>query len=485
MIIKIKNGSLEGKEIDQIVVFKGIPYAKPPVGDLRWKAPLPPDDWEGVRKATEFGNASVQPVFEQNYADSFLNNKQPMGEDCLYLNVWTPKFAIETGKSLPVLFVIHGGGFKFFSSAIDVLNGEELAKREIVVVSINYRLGVMGFFAHPALSRENPNRISGNYAILDQIAALKWVRDNIAAFGGNPKQITLCGESAGAFCGSILYTSPLAKGLFHRIAAQSGAFMDNKTLMYKLQTLGEAEAYFSKLFEDKNLEELRSMSSDELVEQTKEVSFSPVRDGYVFQLDNKQAIKDGHFSDVPLLIGSNCDEGTLFSDRSGDSEKFTVMTESMFGKEKVAEFLKIYPNKDKDETIRSQIQMVSDSVFGHNMYSWAKLQTQNGTCDVYLYYYCHVPPGSKFGAYHSSELNYFYHNLIRSKRNWTQKDYELENICSKYIVNFVKTGNPNAEGLPKWNPFFADDEKIMILDDEPHMGQNPTLSAMSFWGANG
>jgi para-nitrobenzyl esterase len=342
----------------------------------------------------------------------------------------------------------------------------------------------MGLFAHPTLSQENQNHVSGNYAILDQIAALKWVQDNIASFGGNPKQITLCGESAGAFCESVLYTSPLAKGLFHRITAQSGAFMDNKTLMYKLQTLGEAEAYFSKLFEGKSLEELRSMSADELVEQTKAVSFSPIRDGYVFQLDNKQAIKNGHFSDVPLLIGSNCDEGTLFADQSGDSEKFAAMVENLFGKEKAAEFLKIYPNNNKEETIRSQIQMVSDSVFGHNMYSWAKLQAQNGKSKVYLYYYCHVPPDSKFGAYHSSELNYFYHNLIRSKRNWTQKDYELEEIYSKYILNFVKTGNPNAEGLPKWHQFSAEDEKIMIMDDEPHMGQNPTLLAMYFWDAN-
>jgi para-nitrobenzyl esterase len=484
MFVITKYGSLEGEEIDQIAVFKGIPYAKPPVGDLRWKAPQPPDAWKDVRKAVEFGNASAQPVFEQNYADGFLSNKQPMSEDCLYLNIWTPKLAVDAGKSLPVLFVVHGGGFKFFSSAMDVLNGEELAKRDIVVVSINYRLGVMGFFAHPDLSKENPYHVSGNYALLDQIAALKWVRDNIASFGGDPRQITFCGESAGAFCGSVLYSSPLAKGLFHRITAQSGAFMDNKTLMYKLQTLEETEAYFSKLFADRSLKELRSMSWENLVEQTKPVSFSPICDGHIFQKDNKQALKNGLFNDVPLLIGSNCDEGTLFSDQSGDPEKFAAMAVGLFGKEKAAEFLKIYPNNSKEETIRSQIQLVSDSVFGHNMYSWAKLQVKNGTSNVYLYYYCRVPPNSKFGAYHSSELSYFYHNLIRSKRNWTQKDYELENIYSKYILNFVKTGNPNDEGLPKWDLFSADDEKIMILDDDPHMGQNPALSAMLFWDAN-
>ena len=484
MMVKTKHGMLRGYEDEQIAVFKGIPYAKPPVGDLRWKAPQPAEDWVGVKPATEFGPASAQPTFSQNYAGQILTNDGPKGEDCLYLNIWTPKKAVKPGHSLPVLFIIHGGGFKFFSGATSAFDGLELAKKDIVVVTINYRLGVMGFFAHPELSSENPNHVSGNYGILDQIAALQWVHDNIASFGGDPDQITICGESAGAFSISVLYSSPLAKGLFCRATAQSGGFMDRETVMYKQMMLHEAEDFFSGICNGKNLAELRRMSADELIEMTASVSFTPVRDNYVFQYDNKQAIKEKCLSDIPLLIGSNCDEGTLFADQSGNSDTFAALAMQLVGADKMPDFLKLYPNGNKEETVRSQIQLNSDNAWGHNMYTWAKLHSNYSNNDAYLYYYCHVPPGSDFGAHHSSEIVYFHHNLRHTEKAWTKADFSLEEALSSYLVNFIKTGNPNGEGLTNWIPFGEDEDKIMVIEDEPCMAPNPTLQAMRFWDAN-
>ncbi len=224
MLIKVKNGLLRGEEREGIAAFKGIPYAKPPIGELRFKAPQPAKSWYGVRDATEFGAASVQP---QMPAGGFKAIEEPISEDCLYLNVWCPQYAIREGQSLPVMVVIHGGGFQAFSGAYDILQGWELAKKDIVVVTINYRLGAMGFLAHPELSAEDPHHVSGNYAILDQIAALRWVRDNIAAFGGDPEKVTVSGESAGAFSVSVLCMSPLARGLFCRATARAEDFLIN------------------------------------------------------------------------------------------------------------------------------------------------------------------------------------------------------------------------------------------------------------------
>ena len=484
MLIKTKNGILRGEETDGTAIFLGIPYAKAPIGELRWKAPLPAEDWEGIREATEFGHASAQPIFEQSYADKHLSNAEPMSEDCLYLNVWAPKKAAEENKGLPVLFVIHGGGFKYFSGSTSALNGFELAKQDVVVVTINYRLGIMGFFAHPELSRESENGVSGNYAILDQIAALKWVNENISAFGGDPDQVTICGESAGAFSVSVLCASPLAKGLFEKATAQSGSYMDKKTVMYTLMDLQEAESHFSALVGGKSLSELRNMSTQEMIdllENAEMKSVSPICDDYVFPSDIKQAIKDGRINDVPLLIGSNRDEGTLFAPQSGNPDELAAIAAHMLGAEKVQEFLKIYPNDDKETTIRSMIQFFGDSSFTHNMYSWAKELANHGKNNVYLYYYCLVPPSTSFGAHHSSELVYFFHNLCRSNNAWTQRDFEMENMYSSYIMNFIKTGNPNGEGLPLWTPFAENKEEILIMDDKTQMETNPRLEAMRFW----
>lgn len=483
MLIKVKNGLLRGEEREGIAAFKGIPYAKPPIGELRFKAPQPAKSWYGVRDATEFGAASVQP---QMPAGGFKAIEEPISEDCLYLNVWCPQYAIREGQSLPVMVVIHGGGFQAFSGAYDILQGWELAKKDIVVVTINYRLGAMGFLAHPELSAEDPHHVSGNYAILDQIAALRWVRDNIAAFGGDPEKVTVSGESAGAFSVSVLCMSPLARGLFCRATAQSGGFFDKRTVMYQTVTLKEAEKFGKELFPGKSLAELRQMPAQELLALTASSAMQrmiPVRDGYIFPEDPYEVYKEKNFSDVPLLIGSNCDDGVQFTSCSGEADELTAAAAGLTGPDRIQEFCRIYPVGNSEETVRSQIQFISDSGFGHNMYVWAHLQEKYGESQVYLYYYCHVPPETDLGAYHSSELPYLFRNLKYRQKAWTEKDYELQDIYSEYLLNFVKYGDPNGKHVPEWKPFSTDTEQIMVLDDAPHMAENPTLAAMRFWDA--
>lgn len=318
MKVHTRNGWIQGTTSDEIAVFKGIPYAQPPIGELRWKAPQPVQDWDGIRDGSVFGNASIQPVLQIPGVKAV---EEPVSEDCLYLNVWAPADAIIEGRKLPVLMIIHGGGFQAFSGAYDILQGEELARQGIVVVTINYRLGVMGFLTHPLLSQEDPHGVSGNYGILDQIEALKWVRKNIAAFGGDPDKITVSGESAGAFSVSILCMSPLAKGLFRAATAQSGGFFDKKGAIYELYSLRQAEAVFAERIAGKSAEELRAMSAEELMERTAPIAMAylkPVVDGYVFPAEAKELFCAGKFCDVPLLLGSNCDDGAQFCSRSGE-----------------------------------------------------------------------------------------------------------------------------------------------------------------------
>ena len=481
MKVHTTNGWIQGTTSDGIAVFKGIPYAQPPIGELRWKAPQPVQDWDGIRDGSVFGNASIQPVLQIPGVKAV---EEPVSEDCLYLNVWAPADAIIEGRKLPVLVIIHGGGFQAFSGAYDILQGEELARQGIVVVTINYRLGVMGFLAHPLLSQEDSHGVSGNYGILDQIEAMKWVRKNIAAFGGDPDKVTVSGESAGAFSVSILCMSPLAKGLFRAATAQSGGFFDKKGAIYELYSLRQAEAVFAERIAGKSAEELRAMSAEELMERTAPIAMAylkPVVDGYVFPAEAKELFRAGKFCDVPLLLGSNCDDGAQFCSRSGEKAELLHVGKQLAGEDNLKRLQAIYPCDTKEQTVRSQIQLTSDMSFGHNMYVWAKLQEKYGSADVFLYDYCYVPPLSLLGAYHSSELPYFFHNLRCREKPYTEADYAFEALCTSYLVQFVKNGDPNGSGLPVWRPFAEDDTQIMRLDSHAGMIANPTKRAMDFW----
>lgn len=481
MQITVKNGALRGMERGSVAAFLGIPFAKPPVGALRWRPPQPVEDWNGIRDAVQYGNGCVQRVPSPTGLELV---KEPVSEDCLYLNVWTPKRALADKKKLPVLVIIHGGGFQAVSGAYDILQGWELAEQGIVVVTCNYRLGAFGFFAHPELTGESPMHASGNYGILDQIAALRWVQENIAAFGGDPRKVTVSGESAGAFSVSILCMSPLAKGLFCAATAQSGAFMDRRTAAYELYSMRQAEEYGAGLFPGMRLDELRRIPAQTLLERTNPTGMQwmkPVRDGYVFPMDARCAYERGAFCDVPLLIGSNRDDGAQFTSRSGEAQDLLRLARTVVPESRMREFRDVYPMATEAQTVRAQINFTGTAMFGHGMWTWAGLQSQYGKSPVFLYYDCLVPPGSALGSYHSSELVYLFRKLGYRDWGFTERDVQAERVLSGYLLNFVKKQDPNGDKLPRWDTFRDAPEKIMVWDAECRMEQNPTLAEMRFW----
>ncbi|MDR1780036.1 MAG: carboxylesterase family protein [Tannerella sp.] len=417
--VATKNGLLSGRlsSDGKVKIFMGIPYAAAPVGDLRWRAPQPAPAWEGVRQCTDNPPSAIQtpPRPMMMWSQEFMAPEEPISEDCLYLNVWTA--ATKADEQLPVIVWIHGGGFSGGSGTVPLYDGEELAKKGVVYVTINYRLGLLGFLATPELSAENPNHVSGNYGILDQIAALKWVKDNIAAFGGNPDCITIAGQSAGSMSVNCLLVSPLAKGLFHRAIAQSGSLISgNRPISGTLQN---AEQTGTKILADANIPDLaalRALPSDSILKIKAPGMMSPVVDNVVVSAA-ETTYNAGNQNDVPLILGWN----------SGDTLLFGPSIENTYK-------------------------------------HWGELQLTKGKSPVYMYYFDHTPPGEpNFGAFHSAEFGYTLHTLHLWDRPFTQTDYDLEEQMSSYWVNFARTGNPNGDNLPKWKAFKTDNSEIIIF----------------------
>lgn len=478
MQIKLKNGMVKGvvdKE-SNIVFFGGIPYAAPPVGELRWKAPQPAAPWEDVLDCSSFRNACPQYTpelapgermmfYTQEY---FLKTDFPMSEDCLYLNIWAPADAADRNPKLPVLFIIHGGGFMAGSGAVPILNGKNMAKEGIIVVTINYRLGVFGFLSHPLLSAESDRGISGNYGLMDQIYALKWVQENIEAFGGNPAKVTLAGESAGAYSVSILYQSSLAKGLFSQVVAESGAwFGDNGLILPK--DVKKAEAAGEKMlsgFSVSTVEEMRQIPSEQLINTKSEerFPFCPIIDEYIWKKDYVSVLSRHEYNDTALLIGSNADEGSSITDPMITKEDFCRLLDELYGQD--AEKVKKLYIEEASQFPQTAFEEERDRAFEWPMYLWAKLQNKYGQKPVYLYYYTREAPGTKFGAFHSSELVYFYANQEISPLHWETTDRQLGKKMNQYLMNFVKTGSPNEDGLPLWQEYNVDSDKVMCLGDE-------------------
>jgi para-nitrobenzyl esterase len=473
--VSVTGGKISGffSEKDSIKIFKGIPFAAPPLGELRWKAPQPVIPWEGVLETTENPASLMQgaPVPFFAWSEEFLIPKEPISEDGLYLNVWTP--AKEKDEKIPVLVWVHGGGFVSGSGTVPLYDGEALAKKGIIVVTINYRLGIFGFLAHPELSDENTEGVSGNYGILDQIAALKWVNENIAAFGGDPENVTIAGQSAGAFSINALVVSPLAKGYFNKAIAESGAMVNRGSGL--VGGLKSSEKHNQKVLSDlgyTSIEGLRNLTADSLLKI--QARFSPVVDGVVLP-SVKEAIESGNYSDVPLLTGWNADD-LVRTDPSKNPEEFEKNAIKEYGG-RAGEFLELFPADDEVQLKESQ-NLLSELMFGMQNYSWAKLQTQKGSSSAYLYYFTRVPPGEpNYGAFHSAEFAYALHTLRNWNRPFEQADYDLEEKMSTYWVNFVKTGNPNGEGMPEWPIFNPEDPMVIELGEEvlaiplPHSSQ--------------
>ncbi|MVM28917.1 carboxylesterase family protein [Spirosoma sp. HMF4905] len=484
-IIKTENGQVEGafNKAGDVRVFKGVPFAAPPVGNLRWKAPQPVANWAGVRKCQAFGPSPMQakPAPFMYWSSEFLIPESPISEDCLYLNVWTG--AKSATEKRPVIVFIPGGGFRSGGGACPIYDGEAMAKKGVVFVNINYRLGVFGFLAHPELSQESGHTASGNYALMDMIAALKWVQKNIAALGGDPQNVTVAGQSAGAFAVNFLTASPLAKGLFQRAIAESGGSFVASPIRPKLTLQGAEEqgVTFAKSLNVGSLVELRAKSADDILKANGGLS-APIVDGYVVPESIFDIYAKGHQNDVPLIVGWNEDDRV--SGPPAKAEVFREQVKKRFG-DKTDDYLKVYPAQTEDEAAQSQKASSRDEAFGIQDYTWAKMQMKAGKSPVYVYNFNRklpaATPESQFGAFHSGEIVYAYNNLHTLHRPWEPVDQTIADAMSSYWVNFAKTGNPNGKNLPNWPAYKPAAENVLILDKTIQSQPLPTKPQLAFW----
>jgi para-nitrobenzyl esterase len=445
-----------------VSIFKGIPFAAPPVGELRWKPPVPASHWEGIRKCDVFPPSAMQnkPAPFAMWTKEFMAPEEPLSEDCLYLNLWTA--AKNSDEKRPVIVWIHGGAFTGGSGSVPLYDGEEMARKGVVFITINYRLGVFGFLAHPDLSKESPDKVSGNYGILDQIAALQWVRNNVAAFGGDPKRVTIAGQSAGSFSVNALMVSPLAKGLFHRAIGQSGGMFGREPgLERSLEEAEQAGLKFTASLNVTSLAELRKKTTEEVMKAGGRSGI--VIDGYVIP-PSYATFEAGKQHDVPLISGWNADDGVSFGPPA-KAETFKAEAEKKYG-EMTGEFLKLFPAGSDEEAGKSQ-KLQSVLAFGWQNYCWAAMQTKTGKNKAYLYFFTHVPPGEpNYGAFHSAEFGYALNNLKYWNKPFVDWDFQLADIMSSYWVNFAATGNPNGAGLPEWPAFTPQNTRVMEFGEK-------------------
>ncbi|PZX17219.1 para-nitrobenzyl esterase [Breznakibacter xylanolyticus] len=476
--VRVDGGVIQGVVTDDLTIYKGIPFAAPPVGDLRWKAPQPLKAWEGVKQTIDFAPASMQ-------------GGQPASgrsEDCLYLNVWTP--AKSAKEKLPVMVWIYGGGFSFGSTSDPVHNGEHLARKGVVLVSIAYRVGQLGFLAHPELSAESAEGISGNYGLLDQIAALKWVRNNIAAFGGDPNRVTIFGESAGAISVSMLCASPLAKGLFHGAISQSGgSFGPTRSTTYpgeNMKTLKQAEddgVAYLKGFGLTSIADLRKVEAEKLIPQGWTMPGGwPIVDGVVIPDDQHLLYQAGRYNDVPVLFGYNSDEGLSFPAGRTPSE-YIENVKKRFGPY-ADSLLLAYPVGEK-EVGRTARNLMRDAAFGWHTWSWARLQSQTGTSKVYYYYFDQHPQypdnssQSDHGTPHGVDVPYVFKHISDDQPFMSSKtDVQISDIMANYWTNFAKTGDPNGSGLTSWPTFTENNSNVMYLGPGASVGPVPDETSL-------
>jgi para-nitrobenzyl esterase len=484
--VQVEGGDIEGttNRDGDIHIFKGIPFAAPPVGDLRWKAPQPVIKWKGVKKCVEFGPSPMQssPVPFGPWSEEYLIPKTPISEDCLYLNLWTG--AGSSKEKRPVIVWIYGGGFVSGGAGVPVYDGEAMAKKGIVFVSINYRVGVLGFFAHPDLTKESGRKASGNYGLMDQIAALHWVKKNIVAFGGDPDNVTIAGQSAGSISVNCLVASPLCKGLFKRAIAESGASFISTPLIKTtyLQQAEEKGVQLAQSFNENSIAALRKMTAEELLKKQMFGS-GPIVDGYVLPLLIADIFASGKQNDVGLLTGWNEDDGVIFG-KIKTAEEFKKEAETLYGPD-AARFLQLYPSQTDEEAAASQAAVSRDMVFGIQNYTWANRQADQSKYKVYLYRFTRKLPATgdygKYGAFHTGEVAYAYDNLSFIHRcPWEPVDYSLATTMSSYWANFAATGNPNSKGLPEWPAYNTKDFPAMILGIKPASEPLPGRAGLDF-----
>ena len=475
-IVKTNAGTICGVEKNGIQIFKGIPFAAPPVGDLRWKAPQPVKPWKGVKACNAFGASPMQgePIPFMCWSEEYLIPKAPISEDCLYLNVWAPK---KTTTKKAVLVYIYGGGFRSGGAGCAIYDGTELAKKDVVFVSINYRVGVFGFLAHPELTKESDHKVSGNYAILDMVAALQWVKDNIANFGGDPNKVTIAGQSAGAFAVNFLAASPLTKGLIHGTIAESGGSILPSSIRPAMH-LQQAEAVgvdFAKSLGCNSLQDLRNKSANEILNANPGM-VGPFEDGYVVPSSMYQTYVKGQQNDIPTLLGWNLDDKIMGPPVS--AAKYVENIKKQFGAN-ADKLLAHYPATNDMEAAVSQGDLSRDQTFGAQGYAWATLQSENGKAPIYVYNFNRKLPASSpandFGAFHTGEVPYAFNNLHTvNNRPFTKADYALADHMSSYWTNFAKTGDPNGTGVANWPVYSKQTKLVMKFDASSQVVPLPT-----------
>ena len=444
-------GQLEGVREGQLTVYKGAPFAAPPVGELRWRPPAPVQPWSGVRKADAFAPACMQTGV------SMPGETPPkVSEDCLYLNIWTP--AAARGARLPGMVFFPGGGFTNGSAAMPLYWGDRLARRGVVFVTVGYRLGPFGFLAHPELSRESPQHVSGDYALMDQIAALRWVRANITAFGGDPGRVTIMGQSAGSMSVSMLMASPQAAGLFQRAIGESGGMFEPLQLApdYLLPAAErEGEAY-AVAHGAASIEALRRVPAAQLLEGKTGAVSHPVMGTEVLPAAPYDTFAAGRQNDVPILIGSNAEEARALVDlKPVTAARYISDLEQQFGPA-VAAMAGRYPHATDEEARQARAHFERDLRFGWDVWAWARLAAASGRSKVFYYHFTQSPPFpaqsvyAGWGPSHFAELWYVFDHLDQQPWRWTAGDRRLAEVMASYWINFARIGDPNGPGLPLW-----------------------------------
>jgi len=449
-----------------VVAFKGVPFAAPPIGDLRWRAPRPPASWSGVRKADAYAANCMQNIVDARkpWTYEFMAHGAT-SEDCLYLNVWTP--AKNAAERHPVLVYIHGGANTEGSGSVPVYDGTGLASKGLVVVTINYRLGAFGFLAHRELTQESPSHASGNYGLLDQIAAVRWVQANIAAFGGDPARITVAGQSAGAFAVRNLLVSPLAAGLFQRAIAESGV-----SLAATARTLADAEGDGDRYARAKNaasIAELRALPAAQIA--TPPVGGAPIRwgtvvDHYALPASEADAFAAAGSHDVPVLTGTNRDEGGAVPQPTTTAAAFQKQAQQRYG-DRAAAFLALYPAATDEEAKTAQNASARDASRVTTSI-WAAARAKTAKSPTFTYFWDHTLPGpdaAQFGAFHTSEVPYAMNTLAFSDRPFAPEDRKIADVLSSYWANFAAGGDPNGAGLPHWPSVSEQPDATMNLGD--------------------
>lgn len=462
-LVKTANGMLAGTNAAGIISFKGIAFAQPPIGNLRWKEPQPVKNWQGVRKADKFGPRAMQrPLFSD-----MMFRSNGVDEDCLYLNVWKP--AKPTTEKLPVLVYFYGGGLAGGDGSEYRYDGESMARKGIVAITVNYRLTIFGFLAHPELTKESPHHASGNYGLMDQYAALLWVKENIAAFGGDPNKITIAGESAGSFSVSAQMASPLSKTLIAGAIGESGSLLGANPPV-PLAAAEQLGVKFAESVGAKSLAELRAMTAADILAATAkpETRFPVDVDGYFFTETPAQTFAAGKQAHVPLLVGWNSAESNYRSIIGQDAatvENYTTAVQKIYG-DNAPNILKVYHAATDNDVQQVATDLASDRFIAFGTWRWSDMHASTSEKPVYRYFYMHPRPITKAesmkgivphqnadfsGASHSAEIEYALGNLATNKvYNWQPEDYKVSETMQAFFVHFIKTGNPNGKNLPNW-----------------------------------